>query len=166
MKIYIAAPLFTQAERRWNLQLAYELEQRGYRVSLPQVSVRELIGPDGTFQPKSLFHALTRNLRDADVVVAVFDGADVDSGTSWECGFAFALGKPVVALRTDIRQGGDTSTNVNLVLAESAASIIHWPAFQQDVKPLAELVAEHILSASAKDGGHNDPLSIPPPSPH
>lgn len=165
MKIYLAAPLFTQAERRWNLQVAYELEQRGYRVSLPQVSVRQLIGPDGTFEPRALFHALTRDLHDADVVVAVLDGPDVDSGTSWECGFAFALGKPVVALRTDIRRGGDTSTNVNLVLAESADSIIHWPAFQQDVKPLADLLAEHILRASAKRDGHNDPPSIPPPSP-
>lgn len=33
MKIYIVAPLFTQAERRWNLQFARELEQRGYRAN-------------------------------------------------------------------------------------------------------------------------------------
>jgi len=160
MKIYIASPLFTQAERRWNSQLADALEERGHSVSLPQVIVRDLISPDGTFQADGLFQALTRELRDADVIVAVFDGADVDSGTSWECGFAFALGKPIVALRTDIRRGGDSPTDVNLMLAESATSIVHWPAFQQDLKPLAEAVEGHILRASVRRGGNDDAPSI------
>ncbi|HEX3873373.1 MAG TPA: nucleoside 2-deoxyribosyltransferase [Solirubrobacteraceae bacterium] len=53
-----------------------------------------------------------------DGVLAVLDGVDVDSGTAAEIGYAGALGKPVVGLRTDLRPGGDNSaTPVNLQVA-------------------------------------------------
>ncbi|HOI13978.1 MAG TPA: nucleoside 2-deoxyribosyltransferase, partial [Methanoculleus sp.] len=58
-------------------------------------------------------------IRDADLIVAVIDGADADSGTSWEMGYAYALGKKVVALRTDFRVAGRYE-RVNLMLEESA----------------------------------------------
>jgi len=51
-------------------------------------------------------------------VLAVLDGVDVDSGTAAEIGYARALGKPIVGLRTDLRPGGDNSaTPVNLQVA-------------------------------------------------
>src|SRR5688500_17150549 len=51
----------------------------------------------------------------ADLVVAVLDGTDVDSGTASEIGFAYAQGKPVVGLRTDFRLAGENeATPVNL----------------------------------------------------
>jgi nucleoside 2-deoxyribosyltransferase len=58
-------------------------------------------------------------LRDVDIVVAVIDGADADSGTCWEMGYAYALGKRIVALRTDFRAVGHHEL-VNLMLEESA----------------------------------------------
>jgi len=36
MRIYLAGPLFCQAERAFNLQLAEKLEERGLTVFLPQ----------------------------------------------------------------------------------------------------------------------------------
>jgi nucleoside 2-deoxyribosyltransferase len=52
----------------------------------------------------------TRNeegLRDADIVFAVLDGAEVDSGTASEVGFGCALGKKCYGLRTDVRNSGE-----------------------------------------------------------
>jgi nucleoside 2-deoxyribosyltransferase len=46
-------------------------------------------------------------IEQADGVLAILDGVDVDSGTASEIGFAAALGKPIVGLRLDIRQTGD-----------------------------------------------------------
>lgn len=46
-------------------------------------------------------------IRGADGMLAVLDGPDVDSGTASEIGFASALGKPIVGLRTDLRPAGD-----------------------------------------------------------
>jgi nucleoside 2-deoxyribosyltransferase len=52
------------------------------------------------------------DIRAADGVVAILDGVDVDSGTAAEIGFAFALGKWVSGLRTDIRQTGENEAAV------------------------------------------------------
>jgi len=38
-----------------------------------------------------------------DMVVALLDGADVDSGVAFEIGYARGLGKPVLGVRTDYR---------------------------------------------------------------
>jgi nucleoside 2-deoxyribosyltransferase len=54
-------------------------------------------------------------IRRCDLVVAVLDGVDVDSGTASEIGFAFGLGKPSFGLRTDTRLAGDNlGSRVNL----------------------------------------------------
>jgi nucleoside 2-deoxyribosyltransferase len=46
-------------------------------------------------------------IRGADIVLAVLDGAEVDSGTASEVGFAAALGKRCYGLRSDLRDTGD-----------------------------------------------------------
>lgn len=43
----------------------------------------------------------------ADGMIAVLDGADVDSGTAAEVGYAFAREKLIFGLRTDFRLAGD-----------------------------------------------------------
>ena len=71
------------------------------------------------------FHALNHRIaaaneaaiRSADWVIGVLDGVDVDSGTSAEIGFAYALGKRIWGLRTDFRTTGDNAGSiVNLQL--------------------------------------------------
>jgi nucleoside 2-deoxyribosyltransferase len=48
-------------------------------------------------------------------VLAILDGHDVDSGTAAEIGYAAALARPIVGLRTDLRVTGDNeATLVNL----------------------------------------------------
>jgi nucleoside 2-deoxyribosyltransferase len=51
----------------------------------------------------------------ADMVLAVLDGADVDSGTASEIGYAFAKGKPILGYRGDFRLSADNDgATVNL----------------------------------------------------
>lgn len=58
-----------------------------------------------------------RMIRSVDMLVAVLDGVDVDSGTSGEIGFAYGLGLKVHGLRTDFRMTGDNeAAGVNLQL--------------------------------------------------
>lgn len=57
----------------------------------------------------------TNAIRNCDVLAAVLDGSDVDSGTASEIGFAAALGKKVYGLRTDFRLSSDNEgSRVNL----------------------------------------------------
>lgn len=54
-------------------------------------------------------------IRSSAGVLAILDGDDVDSGTAAEIGYAAALSRPVVGLRSDLRISGDNeATLVNL----------------------------------------------------
>jgi nucleoside 2-deoxyribosyltransferase len=56
------------------------------------------------------------------------DGPDPDSGTAFECGYAYAKGKPIVCYRTDFRVSVDTEgAPYNLMLSESATARFEVP---------------------------------------
>ncbi|MCS7292125.1 MAG: nucleoside 2-deoxyribosyltransferase [Gloeomargarita sp. SKYBB_i_bin120] len=115
-KVYLAAPLFTLAEQTFNLDLARYLQDQGLTVFCPQVACEGKAGRD-------IYQTCLEGLSNADVVVAILDGADADSGTCWECGYAVAKGIPVIAVRTDFRRSGDTG-GFNAMLYYSAAAVI------------------------------------------
>lgn len=101
MKIYLAGPLFTTAEREFNMQLATRLRTAGHEVFVPQEH------PASEPTGKGIFLKDLERLDRADGVVAIMDGADPDSGTCWECGYAYATKKLVVLFRSDLRGSGD-----------------------------------------------------------
>ena len=122
IKIYLAGPLFTLAEQSFNAELASFLESEGFAVWLPQ----EQEPRRNTAQ--SIFAMDVAAIDWADMVVACMDGPDPDSGTAWECGYAYAKGKPIVCFRTDFRISGDAKgAPYNLMLTESATSRIELP---------------------------------------
>ena len=56
--------------------------------------------------------------------MALLDGVQVDDGTAWEIGYAYAKGKPVVGVRTDFRNAGDTTHGrVNAMIEGSCVGI-------------------------------------------
>jgi len=120
-RIYLAAPLFTAAEQAFNAQLARQLEALGWRVFLPQVRCA------GLTTSEAIYRRCLEDLTQADVVVAILDGADADSGTCWECGYAAGQNIPAIAVRTDFRQSGDTR-GFNAMLLHSAAAAIEGAA--------------------------------------
>lgn len=129
MKIYWAGPLFTTAERIFNVKMRDYLEELGHQVWLPQ----EKEPRDKTAY--SIFKMDVEGIDWADMVVAVMDGPDPDSGTSWECGYAYKAGKKVINVRTDFRNSGDIEdARINLMLHASANININLP-----FKSMAEL---------------------------
>jgi nucleoside 2-deoxyribosyltransferase/predicted secreted protein len=120
-RIYLAAPLFSEAERSYNAGLATLLREHLFEVYVPQDT-----GDDSHDRNASehgcIFQSHHEALDRADAVVAVIDGADADSGTAWEMGYAVAQNKPVVALRTDFRKVG-THEHVNLMLEQSSVVV-------------------------------------------
>jgi nucleoside 2-deoxyribosyltransferase len=63
----------------------------------------------------------------SDVVVANMDGPDPDSGTCWECGYAYQR-KMIILYRTDFRRAGDAGASpFNLMMSESADAILDLP---------------------------------------
>ena len=130
MKIYLAGPLFTAAERNFNKQLTSLLRDKGYEVWLPQEFEQM------TMTSKQIFVKDVEGVDWADVVVANMDGSDPDAGTCWECGYAYRK-KPVILFRTDFRasyriRGSSESEEesdapYNLMLTESATRRLDLP---------------------------------------
>ena len=114
--VYLAAPLFSDAERAYNLVLRNLLEKNGYPVYLPQETGEGFAGPE---RDAAIFQGHVTALDAASCVVAVCDGADTDSGTAWEIGYAAAKGIPVIALSTD-RRTPWAGKKVNLMIRQSA----------------------------------------------
>src|SRR5660397_277964 len=99
--VYLAAPLFSEAECDFNRKLRDEIISAGFKVFLPQEDSNNI--KDMKDRQKIIFNKNLKGIENSDILVAVIDGADVDSGTAWEIGFAFAKGKPLLGLRTDFR---------------------------------------------------------------
>ncbi len=53
-------------------------------------------------------------IRASDILIALLDGQEPDSGTVAELGYATGLGKRCLGLRTDLRQSGEPGVAVNL----------------------------------------------------
>lgn len=134
MKIYLAGPLFTVAERAFNARLGALLRAAGHEVVVPQEA--ETQGNTA----RALFEGCVAGIDWADVVVANLDGADPDSGTAWECGYAFGR-KPTLAFRTDFRAAGDAGkAPFNLMLSESAARCLDLASGPGDVDQVAHAI--------------------------
>jgi nucleoside 2-deoxyribosyltransferase len=146
MERYLAGPLFSQAERRWQRQLAQALGEHDCKVFLPQddADLPLLKNPPD-------FHGAFEICRDAidraDAVVAVLDGADGDSGTAWECGYAYARGKPIVVVRTDFRGGEDQG--LNLMLRRSANAVVEQPSTAEELEPLVEQIVRALAELAS-----------------
>jgi nucleoside 2-deoxyribosyltransferase len=144
MLIYLAGPLFTLAERRFNRELAAALEsaEPGVSVILPQQTDHE---KDLALDPGRIFDRCLRDLKRAEAVVAVLDGPDADAGTAFECGYCFAQGVPVVCLRTDVR--GGTEPAVNAMLRRSAAAWLEISPVGADLGEVARQVLAGLTAA-------------------
>ena len=106
LKIYFAGDLFDAKDLAGNLLLAEALEkasQGRYQVMLPQESESEVKCRTSQSIRDTDFELLFT----CDVIVANFDGPDLDSGTVVEFCFAKMVDMPALLLRTDFRNGGD-----------------------------------------------------------
>ena len=135
MVVYFAAPLFSLAEKEFNLSLAKEMEalRNDLRIALPQEFCIGASLPD-------IYNRCIENIDLCDLLIGVLDGADADSGTSFEVGYAFAKGKPIVGIRTDFRELEDHG--VNLMLSKSCSSFVRIK--DETSKNLASLIVTEI----------------------
>lgn len=118
MKIYIAAPLFNEAERRFNEDIAAVLEECGHKIFLPQraggcvADMPDII--EGLPKRKYLFQLDCQHLDWCDTVLFVFDGRVPDEGACFELGYCYAQKKRCIGYKTDARSFIDGFDNVML----------------------------------------------------
>jgi nucleoside 2-deoxyribosyltransferase len=103
-KLYLAAPLFSQAELHFNESLADSISDL-FDIFLPQRDgglMAEMISR-GVPVAQASRHVFKKDIcaiRSSDVVLAVLDGRCIDEGVSVELGFAYALEIKCFGLQT------------------------------------------------------------------
>ncbi len=124
MRIYLASPYgFAEATKSFlNDSMILILKSRGHIVLNPWDLPPELAKRLGSAQSISDYDARQsflakinteiaslneKAIQSSDIVVAVLDGQEVDSGVAAEIGFARALGKKIIGYRGDFRLSGE-----------------------------------------------------------
>lgn len=114
MLIYFAGPLFSKAEKEFNLALTKKLESIGHRVFLPQRD-----GIESDKEPyrsmekeerrQKMFELNVKKVLEADIFLVILDGRVPDEGACMELGIAYCQkylkksNKLLIGLQTDIR---------------------------------------------------------------
>ena len=118
LRLYFAGPLFSAAERDWNVELAGAFRAAGHEVFLPQ---EQEPGKDAA----GIFSTDVGGIDWADALVAIMDGPDPDSGTSWEVGYASARSRSCSSGPTSAQDG--SGAPYNAMLTEAATIRLDLP---------------------------------------
>jgi hypothetical protein len=135
MRVYLAGPIFTHAERAWLDRLAHRVREAGLECFAPH----EHLGGTTEPTPAAVYRLDADALRDSGALLAWLDGPIVDDGTAAEIG-AFAelvhadptRHRAIVGLVTDLRlerrRGRAPGDGINLFLAGAieASGRICW----------------------------------------
>jgi hypothetical protein len=115
VKLYVAGPLFSEAERAWLDALAARLRAAGFDCFVPHEHFPQLT--DVTLD--QVYAIDTGGIRSANALVAWLDGPMVDDGTACEIGMFAELVRSggaeyrgIVAIETDIRLERRRAANV------------------------------------------------------
>ncbi len=162
MKIYFAAPLFTEAERDWIRSTIKRIEalalERGQVVTI--IFPYDLIGQEeidslGAAAKFEIFSRRKSHLDDADMVIALLDGCMVDDGTAWEIGY-FYRGKPtgatIIGIRTDFRKAGESTGAVVNAMVECACDRIAGSR-KELLEILAGLMVKYYMGSGSVQRG-------------
>ena len=131
MQIYLAAPLFSQAERDWLDRLAETLRGEGFECFVPHEHFDDI----AELTPDEIYRVDGNGLRASNVLLAWLDGPMVDDGTAAEIGAFAELCRTdrdryryrgmiglVTDLRLERRRGNAPGDGINLFVAGAIVS--------------------------------------------
>ena len=126
MKIYLASPFFNKQETTIYDNVIKLLREEKLDVFVP----REHTIPNGWNMPNRLwaenvFAVDYVALSQCDVVVVLYFGMYSDSGTAWECGCAYAMGKQVINVLC-----GDNDTEYSLMMLNGTNIVVDLEEFE------------------------------------
>ncbi|WP_342533515.1 nucleoside 2-deoxyribosyltransferase [Lysinibacillus sp. FSL M8-0337] len=107
MKAYLANGLFSLGDRLVNERLAKAIRQAIPDIELYVPQENDAINDKSSYADSlAIAEADLAMLQMSDVLVAVLDGVEIDSGVAAEIGAFSMLNRPIVGVFTDVRQQG------------------------------------------------------------
>ena len=150
-RLYLAGPLFSDAERTFNHNLKKLLNPH-FDVYLPQEDGGLIInmikaGLTPKLASQKVFDIDIRAMNECDLLLIILDGRTVDEGAAFELGYAHAKGKPCYGLKTDFRQllsfGNNPMIDGSLEsIFESVEELLDWARSYDEKKAVGEAAAE------------------------
>ncbi|MEG0439296.1 MAG: nucleoside 2-deoxyribosyltransferase [Solibacillus sp.] len=111
MKAYLANGLFSIGDRYVNEVLAAKIREAVPAIDLYVPQENAAINDKNSYANSlAIAEADLESLQVSDVLIAVIDGIEIDSGVAAEIGAFSALNRPIIALFSDVRQMGRTNT--------------------------------------------------------
>lgn len=98
MRIYLASPFFNDKELDYYEKVLNILEKKNLIVYAPLKNEISRENKTKEQWARQTFSKDIEEIKKADAIVMLFYGLYSDSGTSWECGYAYATNKPVVVV--------------------------------------------------------------------
>ncbi|TRZ78591.1 hypothetical protein D4R87_00325 [bacterium] len=116
-KVFIAAPLFNELERKRNTEIKKIIEKLNFDVFLAQDNVGlsyNMINKNNKRDVrKKIFQCDVEGLKQCDIVLFLLDGRVPDEGGCVEIGMAYAWGKTCIGYKTDNRSmDGNGDNNI------------------------------------------------------
>ena len=97
MKVYLASPFFNDEENRYYEEMIKILRNEGHKVFVPKEhEIPNAWDLPNAVWAEQVFALDVVGIQKSDVVVVINHGMYSDSGTAWECGYAYAKGKRVL----------------------------------------------------------------------
>ena len=118
-KVYFASPMFSAADKEFNLKVTAVLEKAGYEVFLPQrdgIEAAQLEGKTEQELIDMIFPLDVQHVAEADIVFMNIDGRVPDEGACVELGMAYSLNKRCYGFKTDthsVEQGMDINPMIS-----------------------------------------------------
>lgn len=130
MKGYLANALFSTADQMFNQYLAQKIREALPELDLYVPQENEALNDKSQYANSvMIFEGDNEYLDEADILIAVIDGVEVDSGVAMELGRFITLqeltDKPryVYGLYTDVRkQGTDNKQKINALIEDATES--------------------------------------------
>lgn len=123
MRIYFAAPLFSEAERNYNELVVSQIEKevKDVEIYLPQRNLT-INDKSNHASPIDIVKGDDEHLLKSDLLICLLDGNTIDEGVACEIGVFSMLNRPILALWTDCRQQGVDNPEKIKVLIENPVS--------------------------------------------
>ena len=98
MKIYIAGPLCSEENRKFLEEIDKICKDLGFETFLPHRDA-------GLYENKEDIKRISKRdleeIKKCDLMIGILNGICIGAGTAWEMGYAQAIGKKVIGLKTD-----------------------------------------------------------------
>ena len=135
LHVYLAGPLFSDAERTFNEVVTQGLEE-WVEVYLPQRDgglISDMVhqGVPAHLAACRVFRGDMEAILQADYLIAILDGRAIDEGVAFELGIAFSHSKRCVGIQTDSRRLASWGNNPMItgaleIVFDSVDHLLSW----------------------------------------